>query len=139
MMSDLNNISEHEVEKIQESFTALDEDLSDLVADLYPSFLAQYPQYAEYFEDTDFYEQRKGVEQFFRTAVPNLDDPASLEPTLSRLAEVHQDHGVPMKAYEDMGEVFKNLLEKYTGDSSDPELINTWERLWSGLANALSE
>jgi hemoglobin-like flavoprotein len=137
-MSQLNDLSEHEIEIIQESFRALDAELSELVADLYPSFLARYPQYAEYFEETDFREQRKGVEQFFRKSVPNLDEPGSLEATLERLAEVHQRYGVPGKAYEDMGEVFKSLLKKYGGNELDRNLLKAWERLWEGLAHALS-
>lgn len=137
-MFQLNDLAENEVESIQESFQLLEEDLSDLIADLYPSFLAKYPQYAEYFEETDFREQRKGVEQFFRTAVPNLDEPGSLEATLDRLAEVHRSYGVPVMAYEDMGEVFKGLLKKYGGDYLDQDLLQAWQRLWEGLAEALS-
>lgn len=133
----LGELTDRDVEHIRNSFELLGDDLSDIVADLYPAFLARYPRYAEFFEQTEFRIQRQGVEQLFRTAVPKLDDPRSLEQTLDELASIHAEYGVPEQAYADMGEVFLGILEQYAGEAWSDDLERAWSRLWSELSRTL--
>ncbi|MFB6356999.1 MAG: hypothetical protein ABEJ65_10855 [bacterium] len=81
-MVQIDRLSERDVELLQQSFQQLKGDLSEIVADLYPTFLSRYPQYAEFFEETDFSAQRKGVERLFESAIPDLNNPDRLSDTL---------------------------------------------------------
>lgn len=138
-MAGLGDLSEYEINLIQDSYSALGQQIPDVIADLYPTYFSRYPEYAKYFEETDFEVQRQGVKEFFKVAIPNLNEPDFLEQTVDRLARVHQEYDIPAEAYEDMGKVFLDLLEKYAGEIWDDELAGAWLKLWEGLSQALRE
>jgi hemoglobin-like flavoprotein len=138
-LDNIRALSDSEISLIRESFSELEDNLTDIIADLYPTFLAQYPDHAQYFEETDFKRQREGVEEFFRTAIPNLDQPDTLADTLEHLAQIHRDRGVPPEAYDEMGTVFLSILSDYAGESWNDDLREAWMTLWTGLSDILRQ
>jgi hemoglobin-like flavoprotein len=134
-MSSIDDLTEDQIKTIQDSFQLLESEFDQLVADLYPTFLSRYPEYASYFSETNFQEQREGVVHFFQTAIPALDQPDELEPHLNEMARIHQDHDVPREAYNDMGTVVIELLSQYAGDHWNENLKDHWTTLWAILTD----
>lgn len=131
-------IPEKNVQQLASGAEQVGPELDSLVADLYPTFLARYPEYGEYFEETDFRQQRRAVVRLFQEILGSIDQPSQLEETLDHLSSVHQRHGIPAEAYDDMGVVFLDLLKKYLGDDWNENHRQAWSLLWKQLTEALT-
>lgn len=137
-MEKLKDLNSDQIQILRDSFDLLEPEFENIISDLYPTFMARNPEYADYFENTDFSLQRSAVINLFKKVITNLDDPESISSRLNELSDLHEEHNVPEESYEAMGEVVIELLSDYAGDHWNDELEETWGTFWQILSTQLS-
>jgi len=120
---------------VEESFSALANKGSQLVADFYVYLFEHYPELTPLFDGVSAAGQQRKLLAALTLLVKSLREPDILEAYLKGLGVRHQSYGIDAEAYGKVATSLLAVLEQHAGSSWTRE-VNI---AWSNTINAVAE
>ncbi len=116
----------NEEKLLQNSFSIIEDNFSDVVDAFYEEFFRRYPEYASLFKKGYADVRKKQMARVLVNMVKYASEPQKLRASLARLGRQHGQMGVKAMYYNQMIEVLLDVLEVFCGRSWNEQVRAAW-------------
>jgi hemoglobin-like flavoprotein len=134
----LGDITERQIQLVQESFAAIAPRGEALAARFYERLFGDYPELRPMFKSAP-QEQQKKLLAALTLVVQNLRKPEKLAPALEQLGKRHVDYGVEDEQYGAVGASLLLTLAEFAGDQWNEEVDFAWTVAYDLLSARMIE
>jgi methyl-accepting chemotaxis protein len=132
-------LTQKQIELVEDTFEKLAPHGETLVENFYSELFSRYPDVKPMFAHLDQKEQQKKLLSSLVLVVNNIRKPDVLGPALSAMGKRHQNYGVIAEQYPVVAEVLLSVMSELAGDLWTLEIEQAWTTALNTIATAMLE